>query len=99
MSQIRLIARVVAQDGKQEQVRAALRAIIAPSRAEPGNRYYEIYESHEGHRFLASELWESEAALDAHFATPHSQRLNAELKPLIVGEVEINLLHELESLT
>ncbi len=97
MPQIRLIARVVAQDGKQEQVREALRNMLAPSRSEPGNRYYEMYESHEGHRFLANELWESEAALNAHFATPHSQQLSAALKPLIVGEVEINLLTELEA--
>lgn len=52
-----------------------LRALIAPSRAEPGCRTYEISRSKDDRRtFLIFEQYDDEAALEAHRATDHFLR-------------------------
>jgi quinol monooxygenase YgiN len=42
---INIIATVQALPGKEEQVLAALRTVLAPTRAEAGNLRYELYRS------------------------------------------------------
>jgi quinol monooxygenase YgiN len=47
-------------------------AVAAASRQEPGNIGYRLYQDTESeHDFVFVEEWESEEALQRHFATPH----------------------------
>jgi quinol monooxygenase YgiN len=70
MAQVQVIARFVAREGKENQLRALLQSMLAPTRAESGCELYELYESDSWGRFFFCETWASQAALDQHMATP-----------------------------
>lgn len=88
----KVIARVVATPGLEDSLRALLRGMLAPTRAEEGCEFYELYESHEPGRFYFYELWTTKAHLDAHCQTPHFKHLEASIAALIAEPLEINLV-------
>jgi hypothetical protein len=45
MHEVRVIARAVAQQGKGDELKALLRGLVQPTRAEAGCKYYELFES------------------------------------------------------
>ncbi len=52
-----------------------LRELVAPTRAEPGCRTYEIYRSKDDpHAFFFYEQYDDEAAIDAHRSSAHFER-------------------------
>lgn len=58
--------------GQAEALKAHLRSLAAPTRAEPGCLQYDLYQSPEKpHEFMRLERWTDAAALDAHKRTPH----------------------------
>ena len=69
--------------------------MLAPTHLEPGCELYEVYESDAEVRFYFYEIWESQAALDEHAATPHSRHLQQTLGELLEEPFEINLLAEI----
>ena len=83
MDEVRVIARCVAREGKKDEVRALLQGVLTLTRAEPGCRLYELYESSSGGRFYFYETWESQAALDQHVANPDFKHLEQN-----IGELE-----------
>lgn len=54
---------------------------------EPGLLRYAVHESVEGDRLLHVEVYESEAAFESHFGSPHVTALNEQLADLLGGEV------------
>ena len=92
MDEVRVIARCVAREGKRDQVRALLQGMLTPTRAEPGCRLYELYESSSGGRFYFYETWESQAALDQHVATPHFKHLEQNIGELEAEPFEVDIL-------
>lgn len=54
MAAVRVIARFAARKGKENQLRALLQGMLAPTRAEPGCKLYELYESDSRGRFLST---------------------------------------------
>ena len=87
-----VVARVRAKAGKEAQVREALMALIAPTRAEEGCINYDLHLSTEDPQlFLFHENWTSRAALDEHLQKPHLQELGAKAEELFDGPVEITL--------
>ncbi len=95
MAQVRLIARLVAKQDKREELRKVLHRMLAPTHAEAGNVFYELFESHEGGRFFFNELWQSQDALDRHMATAHFRQFEAESRDLLAEPIELNLLTEI----
>ena len=58
--------------GKEEELKLELLALSAPTRAEPGNILYDLFQSpNKKNEFLRLELWKSAQALEEHKATPH----------------------------
>jgi len=92
MAEVRVIARSVARKGQEDQLRALLRGMLIPTRAEPGCRLYELYESGSGGRFYFYETWESQAALDQHAASPHFKHLEQSIGELVAEPFEVNIL-------
>jgi len=45
MAEVRVIARAVAREGKAGELKALLRGMVKPTRAEEGCKYYELFES------------------------------------------------------
>lgn len=87
-----ILAQITAKPGREDEVRAALRAMVAPSLAETGCTQYAPYESHETGRFFVDEIWENQAALDAHMKTPHFEEVAARFPDLLEGGLVIEVL-------
>jgi quinol monooxygenase YgiN len=92
MAEVLVIARFVARKGKEDQLRAVLQGMLAPTRAESGCKLYELYESDSKGRFYIYEIYESQAALDQHAASPHFKRLQQTVGELLEEPFEVNIL-------
>jgi quinol monooxygenase YgiN len=97
MTTVRVIARAVAREGKEDQLKDLLQGMLAPTQAEPGCRFYELYESGERGRFYFNELWENQAALERHAASPHYKHLELTVPYLLEEPFEVNILKEVVS--
>lgn len=72
MSDLPVVAVIVATPGSEESVRAALQALVAPTLAEAGCRSYTLHESAaQPGTFITLESWAGQGDLDAHMASPH----------------------------
>jgi quinol monooxygenase YgiN len=64
--------------GQEEELFEQLRALVAPTRAEPGCLVYELHRDPENPaKFMFYERFRNQEALDAHAATPHLERWKA----------------------
>lgn len=97
MSEVRVIARSVARRGRENELRELLRGMLAPTRAESGCRLYELYESTSEGRFYFYEVWESQAALNQHAASPHFMHLTREVGALVQVAFEVSVLTGLQT--
>jgi quinol monooxygenase YgiN len=97
MAEVRVIARFVARRGKEKQLRELLQGMLVPTRAESGCKLYELYESETKGRFYFYELWESQAALDQHAASPHFKHLEQTVGELVQEPFEVNILERVLS--
>ena len=98
MAEVRVIARAIARKGKEDQLKALLHGMLAPTHAEPGCRLYELYESEERGRFYFYEVWDSRAALEQHVASPHYKHLEIIVMDLLEEPFEVNILKEVLNL-
>ena len=92
MTEVNVIARALAQRGSEDQLRALLRGMLAPTRAESGCKMYELYESDSKGRFYFYEIWDSQACLDQHAASRHFKHLEQTVGPLLQEPFEVNIL-------
>jgi quinol monooxygenase YgiN len=95
MAKVHVIARFVAHEGRENQLRALLQSMLTPTRSESGCELYDLYDSDSRGRFYLCETWESQAALDRHMATPHFKRLERTGAELVKEPFEINLVKKL----
>ena len=80
----------VKPEARAEAAQAALKMSKA-SEAEPGCRSYRFYaDLEDANTFLIFEQWESEAALLAHFQTPHMAEFNAAIPRFLAAPPSIN---------
>ena len=71
---VKIIAVLTAHQRAIEPLRTLLDAMLAPSRAEPGNLRYDLWQDQsEPRRFILDELYVDADAVTAHRATPHFQ--------------------------
>lgn len=92
------IAVLKAKPGKREALRAGLLALIAPTRGEAGNLDYVLFELRdEPGTFYMREAFVSQAALDAHFATPHLRAFAATLDDLLEEPLRLIFLDQVSS--
>ncbi len=96
MAKIRIIARFIAKPGKESELRILLGSLVAPSRAEKGCEYYELFESNTAGRFYFNELWTSWEDIEAHGSTPPFQKFAEQVNPLLTEEFEVNFLTPVE---
>jgi quinol monooxygenase YgiN len=72
VSDLPVVAVIVAKPGSEDAVRAALQALVAPTLAESGCRSYTLHESvAQPGTFITLESWGGPGDLDAHMASPH----------------------------
>jgi quinol monooxygenase YgiN len=80
-----LVVRVTAQEGNEDEVVAAMRELAEATRQEPGCELYIPTQDPKSPRsFLLYEQYVDKAALDAHTASEHFQRLaTGQIFPLL----------------
>lgn len=90
-----VVATIDAQPQHIDAVRAALEAVVPPSRAESDCLRYELHVDNKiPTRFIMLEEWTDKAALARHAAAPHSKTLGAALGDKVV-KVDIAELSKL----
>lgn len=89
------VAIFVARSGTESEVEALLRSLVEPSRKEDGAIFYNLHRDRENpRRFVFTEEWESQAALDAHVASAHVRQAFETLPGLLESQ-EIIFLNAL----
>ncbi|MGD0251490.1 MAG: putative quinol monooxygenase [Verrucomicrobiota bacterium] len=89
---VTVVATFQAKPGKENELRAALTGLVAPTRKEAGCLNYNLHVSPEDPaKFLFHENWASQAHLDAHFQSPHVQKLLPRVGELCVTSPEIKI--------
>ena len=85
-----IVARFRAKPGQESRLRQELQRALAPTRAEAGCISYDLHQSlSDPALFLFYENWASQAALDAHFKTPHLQAIMKLVPDLVDGRFDI----------
>ena len=80
---VKIVAVLTARPDAAERLRALLEDMLAPSRAEPGNLRYDLWQDRSDQtRFVLDELYVDHAAVEAHRATPHFQAYLAAINDL-----------------
>ncbi|MDD5558580.1 putative quinol monooxygenase [Candidatus Methylomirabilis sp.] len=89
-SGVRVVARIVARPGKEDELRALLQGLIEPTRREPGCVTYELLQNKtDPADFTFVEEWRSEADLDAHLQSAHLRQARSRLSELAVTDPDI----------
>ena len=93
---VTVLAVIVAKPGLEEQVRAELEALLAPTRQEEGCLNYNLHRSGDDPaRFMFYENWRSKQDLDAHLAKPHLVRFLGLAGELLAEPVQVSLWEEI----
>ena len=81
---------VTVKQGLRDEAMRAASDMVEATRAEPGCRAYAFYaDLQDPHTFFLFEEWESEEALQRHFATPHMAAFRAHLPGLLAAPIAI----------
>jgi quinol monooxygenase YgiN len=90
MTDYDVIALFTPADGQVDAVHAGLAGLIAPSRAEPGNRGYTVRRvSATPPRYAVIESYRDRAAFEAHRHAPHTAAFLARSGELLAGPPEV----------
>ena len=96
MKPITVVATFQARPGKEEELKAALIGLVAPTRKETGCLNYDLHASPEDPaKFLFHENWTSKAHLDAHLKSPHIAALLPRVDELCVAFPEIKIWEQI----
>lgn len=87
---LRVIALLKAKPNKSGELRTLLTGLLEPTRKESGCIRYELLENRNDPTELAFvEEWQDEAALEAHFGTPHIQNALERFPQLLAEELDV----------
>ncbi len=88
----RVVARLRAQAGKQEELKSVLIALVEPTLAEAGCLRYELWRSRDDPtEFTFIEEWVSDEALAAHGQTDHISSGRARMRELLAEPLDLRL--------
>ncbi len=93
MNPIAVVATMKAENGKTEELRKELLALIPPTRKEPGCIRYDLHQELEHPEvFVFYEQWESPGHLEEHLSRPHLEAFRAKMDELLAEMLEIRVL-------
>ncbi len=79
-----LVANIHANPDNADAVLTALKALVAPTRAEAGCIGYDLHtDNNDPAHFVFYECWTDKAAMDQHMATPHIAAFRAATQGMI----------------
>ena len=87
---LRMVARIIAQPDRIDEVRSCLTELIEPTRNESGCISYELLQNKSDPTdFTFVEEWESDDVLNAHLNTEHIRNATSRLTGLIAAAPDI----------
>ena len=87
---LRVVAHLRAQEGKGAALGEALKGLVGPTQAEPGNISYELLASLDDDRdFTFVEEYQDADALDTHMQTAHVAAAMAAMPELVEGGLDL----------
>ena len=90
---ISLIAVLKAKPGQTDALRQALQALLLPTRQEPGNLDYALFQLRDApDTFYMREAWQGQDALDAHVAMPYFQAFMTQMESLLAEPLRLDFL-------
>lgn len=88
-----LLAELTAREGCEPQVRAILTEYAIDVKAEPGNQVFNCYQTQdEPRRFVVYEVYDDEAAFQAHLSAPMNAEINRRLSSVTEGGSSLTFL-------
>ncbi|WP_395490671.1 putative quinol monooxygenase [Cedecea davisae] len=85
-----IIAMLKAKAGQRENLKAALKALVAPSRQEPGCLDYALFQlKDEPDAFYVRESWRGQQALELHNSLPHFQAFVKQMDDLLAEPLKL----------
>lgn len=92
-----VFARITPKPHHLSEARRAILDIVARTRAETGCQAFTVYVSRaaDEHIYLY-EMWDDEAALEAHYAEPYTRAVFAQYENWLASPVEVTKLRGLE---
>ncbi len=96
--EVTVIARVKAKLGKEARVGKILSALVKPTRAEHGCKFYRLFSANEVGLYYFFELWESAEALAKHAESKHILVSREALKDQLEEPLEVSSLTEVGAL-
>ena len=92
------IAVLKAKAGKEQALKLGLLALVEPTRQEPGNLDYVLFELRDARgTFYMREAFKDQAALDAHFAMPYFKRFAAAADDLLEEPLQLIFLEHVSN--
>ncbi len=89
---VTVVAKFKAKTGKEEALKQAVMACVAPTRAEAGCINYDLHQSLDNKgEFMLYENWVSRKALDEHLEMPYLVELKAKAGELCSEPIDIAL--------
>ena len=97
-SRIAVVAKLKAKPGRENETRATLLGMVAPSRADKGCIRYDLHQgTDDPATFLFIETWASRADLEAHLAMPHVQDPLSRSDELLAAPTEVTVARMISS--
>jgi quinol monooxygenase YgiN len=89
---VTVLARFKAKKGAEEELKQAIMACVAPTRAEAGCINYDLHQLPDNKgELILYENWRSKKDLDIHLETPYLTELKAKAGELCAEPIEITL--------
>ena len=91
-----MIAKLYALEGQEQAAQAILNETQVSTHDESGCRLYALHvDAADPRSFVMIEIWDDDAALESHIASPHVQALIAKSEGVFTGPPEIQMLDAL----
>jgi quinol monooxygenase YgiN len=88
--EIVIFGRFQAKAGREAEMEDALRAVQAPTRAEPGCLELHLYRSVKDPRlYYVHSRWRDMASFERHAEMPHTLRMLERVEPLLVHPLDV----------
>ena len=94
---VKIVAFVTVKPSAEDAFVAAARECVAASRAESGMLHYDLWREAEGERrYVFSELYVDDAAVQRHMASDHFKRFGMAARDLATARPEIIVAHAVD---
>ena len=102
MSKKFVLASFYPKNGKNNEVKETILAMVNPTRAEEGNEIYNFYEvkNNDGKNisFYLFEIYKDHVALDFHKNTSHYKNYRSKIVDLLDKPIEVKILTSIDSI-